>query len=157
MLDNVNLDMELSRLKYHVEILSDVVADLADFSAYPLYKVALEMGWDEIDTVDARNIFEDFQRKIDTGQNPIDWDRLPIRLKSRFGIDRHGFRRVILTFHDSGCYPEVCLGYTKSLNFLPSELKSIVYESWQVSQFPAQPKRLLPADTPGDRSGRPPQ
>ena len=105
MLDNVNRDMELSRLKYHVEILSDVVADLVDFSTYPLYKLALEMGWDEIDSEDARNIFEDYQRKIDTGQNPIVWDNLQLQLESRFGIDRHGFRHVILAFHDSGRYP----------------------------------------------------
>ena len=116
MLDNVNRDLELSRLKYHVEILSEVVADLADFSPYPLYKVALEMGWYEIDSVDAQNIFEDYQRKIDTGQNKIDWDHLPIRMQIRFGTNHHGFRRLILAFYESGCYPEVCLRYTKSLN-----------------------------------------
>lgn len=86
------------------------ITNTIDNRRHPIEHLVLRMDWSEDDLRAANDIFEKYDRSMDSGEE-IDWHKFEFDLEDRFGVSYQGVKPIILAFFRNSQWPDVCRGY----------------------------------------------
>ncbi len=105
-----HLEQEISKLKYQMSILISIV----DSDKYPVESLILSMNWNDDDLNDAHDIFEKYDKKLETKEEDINWSAFEQELTSRFNISYQTVKIIIIAFYKNHQWVDVCYQYAKA-------------------------------------------
>lgn len=115
------LRKEIDKIKYHIRLLSESI----DYDRHPVENLILSMDWNEDQVELAHDIFEEYDKKISSGEE-INWHEFEMRLRNDFKIGYHTVKSIILAFYKNDQWTQVCHGYAMSFEpATPVEFHSI--------------------------------
>jgi hypothetical protein len=102
----MNVEAELAKLKYHVELLSEALP--SDRTSYA--SLAIELNWGRDDMDRAHNIFEKHDKLLEaTGR--LDGVSFEHELRESFSIGYQEVKPIVLAFWDHDQWQSVCKEY----------------------------------------------
>jgi len=105
----------IRKLAYHVSLLGETI----DYEKHPVEALILSMDWDRADLDKAHDIFERWDRRLESGEE-MSSSEFEGDFKSDLGITYQGLKSVILAFYKNHQWTNVCEAYVDSFGSTPS-------------------------------------
>lgn len=99
---------QIDKIKFQVSLIGESL----DSMKHPIASLVISMGWDELCLNIAHDIFEKYERLIDSGEKP-NWTEFEFEFDEKLGVGYQRLKSIVLAFYRSDRWMHVCELYAK--------------------------------------------
>ena len=105
----MSIEEQLEKLLFQMKL----VGESLDSRVHPIPALVISMNWSATDLDKAHDIFEKFDRILESGKKP-NWGEFEQDFKEQFEIGYQSLKTVVLAFHRNFQWTQVCETYAKT-------------------------------------------